>query len=137
MIRRCWMLLARWDAIFFRVLFMVSCLRRYCFANLLRPDISQPYTVAFQTQLLEVQKGDKILEIGTGSGYQATILSAMGAKVYSIERHYELYKRTKKLLETIDHKIFLFTAMVIKAFLNMPLMIKSLLPAVHQTFLKL
>ena len=70
--------------------------------------ISQPYTVAFQTQLLEVQKGDKILEIGTGSGYQATILSAMGAKVYSIERHYELYKRTKKLLETIDHKIFLF-----------------------------
>ena len=70
--------------------------------------ISQPYTVAFQTQLLEVQKGDKILEIGTGSGYQAAILSAMGAKVYSIERHYELYKRTKKLLETIDHKIFLF-----------------------------
>lgn len=70
--------------------------------------ISQPYTVAFQTQLLEVQKGDKILEIGTGSGYQATILSAMGAKVYSIERHNELYKRTKKLLETIDHKIFLF-----------------------------
>lgn len=70
--------------------------------------ISQPYTVAFQTQLLEVQKGDKILEIGTGSGYQATILSAMGAKVYSIERHYELYKRNKKLLETIDHKIFLF-----------------------------
>ena len=70
--------------------------------------ISQPYTVAFQTQLLEVQKGDKILEIGTGSGYQATILSAMWAKVYSIERHYELYKRTKKLLETIDHKIFLF-----------------------------
>lgn len=70
--------------------------------------ISQPYTVAFQTQLLEVQKGDKILEIGAGSGYQATILSAMGAKVYSIERHYELYKRTKKLLETIDHKIFLF-----------------------------
>ncbi len=67
--------------------------------------ISQPYTVAFQSELLQVKKGDKILEIGTGSGFQAAILSAMGAKVYSIERQYDLYKKTKKLLETIDYKI--------------------------------
>lgn len=70
--------------------------------------ISQPYTVAFQSQLLHVQKGDKILEIGTGSGFQAAILSSMGAKVFSIERQYELYKKTKALLDKIDHKIFLF-----------------------------
>ncbi len=70
--------------------------------------ISQPFTVAFQSQLLHVQKGDKILEIGTGSGFQAAILSSMGAKVYSIERQYELYKKTKQLLDKIDHKIFLF-----------------------------
>jgi protein-L-isoaspartate(D-aspartate) O-methyltransferase len=70
--------------------------------------ISQPYTVAFQTQLLQIQKGDKVLEIGTGSGYQAAILSAMGAKVYTIERHEELYRETSKLLENIDYKIFTF-----------------------------
>lgn len=67
--------------------------------------ISQPSTVAFQTQLLEATKGDKILEIGTGSGFQAAILSAIGAKVYSVERQLELYKKTKNLLEEIDYKI--------------------------------
>ena len=70
--------------------------------------ISQPFTVAFQSQLLEIEKGDKVLEIGTGSGFQAAILSAMGAKVYTIERHEELFKETRKLLEEIDHKIFTF-----------------------------
>jgi len=70
--------------------------------------ISQPYTVAFQTQLLEIDKGNKVLEIGTGSGFQAAILSAMGAKVFTIERQEELYKETLKLLEEIDHKIFAF-----------------------------
>jgi protein-L-isoaspartate(D-aspartate) O-methyltransferase len=70
--------------------------------------ISQPFTVAFQTQLLCILKGDKVLEIGTGSGYQAAILSAMGATVYSIERQMELYKETSKFLEEIDHKIFTF-----------------------------
>jgi protein-L-isoaspartate(D-aspartate) O-methyltransferase len=70
--------------------------------------ISQPYTVAFQTELLQIQKGDKVLEIGTGSGYQAAILSAMGAKVYTIERQEGLYNETLKLLEEIDHKIFTF-----------------------------
>lgn len=63
--------------------------------------ISQPYTVAFQTSLLRVEKGDKILEIGTGSGYQASVLSQMGAKVYSIERQQKLYKITNQFLPTI------------------------------------
>ena len=63
--------------------------------------ISQPFTVAFQTSLLNVKKGDKILEIGTGSGYQACILSYLGAKVYTIERQENLYKKTNNLLEKI------------------------------------
>lgn len=65
--------------------------------------ISQPYTVAFQTELLEVNAGDKILEIGTGSGYQACVLVEMGAKVFSVERHRELHKRSKALLEQIGY----------------------------------
>ncbi len=60
--------------------------------------ISQPYTVAFQTQLLEVNKDDKILEIGTGSGYQTAVLCTMGARVYSVERQNELFKKTSLLL---------------------------------------
>lgn len=60
--------------------------------------ISQPYTVAFQTELLEVKKGDKILEIGTGSGYQTAVLCALGAVVYSVERQNELFKKTSLLL---------------------------------------
>jgi protein-L-isoaspartate(D-aspartate) O-methyltransferase len=60
--------------------------------------ISQPFTVAFQTQLLEVKKDQKILEIGTGSGYQTAVLVAMGAKVFSIERQNELFKTTSVLL---------------------------------------
>jgi protein-L-isoaspartate(D-aspartate) O-methyltransferase len=60
--------------------------------------ISQPYTVAFQTQLLEVKKGDKVLEIGTGSGYQTAVLCTMGANVYSIERQNELFRQTSILL---------------------------------------
>jgi protein-L-isoaspartate(D-aspartate) O-methyltransferase len=60
--------------------------------------ISQPYTVAFQSQLLRVKKDDKILEIGTGSGYQTAVLVAMGAKVYSVERQNELFKTTSLLL---------------------------------------
>lgn len=60
--------------------------------------ISQPYTVAFQSQLLEVKKGQKILEIGTGSGYQTAVLCLMGANVYSIERQVKLFKKTLNLL---------------------------------------
>jgi len=61
--------------------------------------ISSPYTVAFQSELLQVQKREKILEIGTGSGYQASVLERMGAKVFTIERQKELYLKTQKLLQ--------------------------------------
>ncbi len=60
--------------------------------------ISQPYTVAYQTQLLQVKKDQKILEIGTGSGYQTAVLCMLGAKVYSVERQNELFKTTSALL---------------------------------------
>lgn len=60
--------------------------------------ISQPYTVAYQTDLLEVKKRDKIMEIGTGSGYQAALLAALGARVYTIERQEALYEKAKNLL---------------------------------------
>lgn len=66
--------------------------------------ISQPYTVAFQTELLEVKKGEKVLEIGTGSGYQTAVLCELGAKVYSIERQRELYKKTKTFLSKIGYR---------------------------------
>lgn len=66
--------------------------------------ISQPYTVAFQTQLLDVQPDDKILEIGTGSGYQTAVLYLMKAKVYTIERQLELYKKTSKLLPQLGYR---------------------------------
>jgi protein-L-isoaspartate(D-aspartate) O-methyltransferase len=64
--------------------------------------ISQPYTVAYQTQLLQVKKDDKILEIGTGSGYQTAVLCLLGAKVYSVERQNELFKRTSALLPKLS-----------------------------------
>ncbi|GAB3415964.1 protein-L-isoaspartate(D-aspartate) O-methyltransferase [Niabella aquatica] len=57
--------------------------------------ISQPYTVAYQSELLQVQRGDKVLEIGTGSAYQAVILAAMGAKVFTIERQKKLFDENK------------------------------------------
>ena len=66
--------------------------------------ISQPYTVAYQTELLHVKKGDKILEIGTGSGYQAAVLIELGAKLYSIERQQELFKKTSKFLPKLGYR---------------------------------
>lgn len=66
--------------------------------------ISQPYTVAFQTELLEVTEGDKILEIGTGSGYQTAILLELGAVVYSIERQKELFKKTSLFLPKLGYR---------------------------------
>lgn len=69
--------------------------------------ISQPYTVAFQTQLLDIAPGCKVLEIGTGSGYQAAILAEMGAEVYSIERVRELYQRAKALLHDLGYRVHL------------------------------
>lgn len=70
--------------------------------------ISQPHTVAFQTQLLQVEKGMKVLEIGTGSGYQACVLAAMGAKVFTIERQRNLYFKTKDILEQLPFRVKTF-----------------------------
>lgn len=70
--------------------------------------ISQPFTVAFQTELLEVKKGDKILEIGTGSGYQACVLVELGAKVFTIERQKKLYLKTKEFLPSLGYRIKTF-----------------------------
>ncbi|MCH7396925.1 protein-L-isoaspartate(D-aspartate) O-methyltransferase [Belliella sp. DSM 107340] len=67
--------------------------------------ISQPYTVAFQSELLEVKPGDKILEIGTGSGYQAAILHLLGAEVHSIEYQKKLFEKTKKFLTKLGISI--------------------------------
>ncbi len=66
--------------------------------------ISQPYTVAYQTQLLHIKKGDKVLEIGTGSGYQTCILLELGAEVYTIERQEKLYERTVFVLPKIGYR---------------------------------
>ncbi len=70
--------------------------------------ISQPFTVAFQTQLLGVREGDKVLEIGTGSGYQACILMEMGAEVYTVEYIRKLYDRTKNFLPSMGYKPHFF-----------------------------
>ncbi len=70
--------------------------------------ISQPYTVAVQTQLLQVKKRDKILEIGTGSGYQAAVLAEMGAKVYTIERYRELYLKAQAIFLSLGYNADFF-----------------------------
>lgn len=66
--------------------------------------ISQPYTVAFQTSLLDLKRGEKVLEIGTGSGYQTAVLCAMGGKVFSVERQRSLYDVTKQRLKNMGYK---------------------------------
>lgn len=66
--------------------------------------ISQPYTVAFQSQLLKLSSGIKVLEIGTGSGYQCAVLCAAGAKVYSIERHQPLYLKARQMLTALHYR---------------------------------
>jgi len=66
--------------------------------------ISQPYTVARQTELMELKKGNKVLEIGTGSGYQTAVLLEMGMMVYSIERQNELFKKTKLFLPKLGYR---------------------------------
>ena len=70
--------------------------------------ISQPYTVAIQTSLLQVKKRDKILEIGTGSGYQAAILAEMGSKVYTVERFRELYVKAQQTLASLGYSADFF-----------------------------
>lgn len=91
-----------------RHLFVDSALKELAYKDMaLRIDadqtISQPYTVAFQTQMLGIKKGDKVLEIGTGSGYQAAVLQEVGAKVYSIERQKELFDKTKVFLTKLGY----------------------------------
>lgn len=66
--------------------------------------ISHPHTVAYQTELLDIKAQDKVLEIGTGSGYQTSILLELGAEVYTIERQKELFDKTKKLLNQLSYK---------------------------------
>ncbi|XCF05390.1 protein-L-isoaspartate(D-aspartate) O-methyltransferase [Tamlana crocina] len=92
-----------------RHLFMDSGFLHYAYVDKAFPiaadqTISQPYTVAFQTELLQIKKGDKILEIGTGSGYQTAVLCEMGARVYSIERQNELFKKTSKFLPKLGYR---------------------------------
>lgn len=89
-----------------RHLFLNSSFEDYAYQDKAFPigagqTISQPYTVAFQSQLLEVKKEHKILEIGTGSGYQTAVLCAMGAKVYTVERQIELFKKTSVLFRKL------------------------------------
>ncbi len=86
-----------------RHLFLNSSFEDYAYQDKAFPigagqTISQPYTVALQSQLLEIKKDHKILEIGTGSGYQTAVLCLMGAKVFSVERQNELFKQTSALL---------------------------------------
>lgn len=66
--------------------------------------ISQPFMVAYQTELLDVKPGDKVLEIGTGSGYQGSVLCEMGAEVYSVERIEKLHKKSKHLFRELGYK---------------------------------
>lgn len=67
--------------------------------------ISQPFTVAYQTMMLDPQAGDRVLEVGTGSGYQAAVLCEMGARVFSIERHRALLERTRRILESAGYRV--------------------------------
>ena len=70
--------------------------------------ISQPYTVAFQTQMLKIKPYQKVLEIGTGSGYQAAVLNELNTNVYTIERQKDLFKKTKEFLPSINYKCNFF-----------------------------
>jgi protein-L-isoaspartate(D-aspartate) O-methyltransferase len=93
-----------------RHLFVPDLLKNRAYEDVALPigfgqTISQPYTVAFMTQALKVKKGDKILEIGTGSGYQAAILEKMGARVYSIERQIDLHLRAQKLFDQYNIRV--------------------------------
>ncbi len=97
-----------------RHLFMESSFVKFAYQDKAFPigagqTISQPYTVAFQTQLLQVKQHSKILEIGTGSGYQAAVLIEMGAQVYTIERQRELFLKTQQFLPQLGyHPRFFF-----------------------------
>jgi len=96
-----------------RHLFMDDAFLRHAYQDKAFPiaagqTISQPYTVAVQTMLLNVGKRDKVLEIGTGSGYQAAVLAEMGVKVYTIERQRELYRKAQVMLGDLGYRIHFF-----------------------------
>jgi protein-L-isoaspartate(D-aspartate) O-methyltransferase len=96
-----------------RHLFMDSGFIQYAYVDKAFPiavgqTISQPYTVAFQTQSLQVKKFDKVLEVGTGSGYQAAVLCRMGASVYTIERQKTLYDFARNLLPGLSFRPHFF-----------------------------
>ena len=90
--------------------FIPSGVRQHAYKDIALPigngqTISQPYTIAVMTQALQLKRGDKILEIGTGSGYQAAILFEMGAKVYSIERNIDIYHEVLKTFEKLGIRV--------------------------------
>ena len=92
-----------------RHLFLERAFEDWAYKNVAFPigceqTISQPLTVAIQTSLLDVKPGHKVLEVGTGSGYQACILSELGAKVYTIERQSALFEKTDKLLKELGYR---------------------------------
>jgi protein-L-isoaspartate(D-aspartate) O-methyltransferase len=96
-----------------RHLFMDNAFLEYAYQDKAFPidagqTISQPYTVAYQSQLLSLEKGMKVLEVGTGSGYQTGVLYRMGAKVFSIERHRVLYSKAQKLMVDLDYNVKLY-----------------------------
>ncbi len=93
-----------------RHLFVPDIMKQHAYTDVALPigmgqTISQPYTVAYMTQALDPQPNKKILEIGTGSGYQAAILSAIGARVFTIERHHDLYDSATKMFDKLHLKI--------------------------------
>ncbi|MHB8930013.1 MAG: protein-L-isoaspartate(D-aspartate) O-methyltransferase [Melioribacteraceae bacterium] len=93
-----------------RHLFLPDIMKQHAYKDVALPiglgqTISQPYTVAYMTQALDPQPQQKILEIGTGSGYQAAILSQMGARVFTIERHHDLYNSAMKIFDKMNLRI--------------------------------
>ena len=92
-----------------RHLFMDSSFEDFAYQDKAFPiaegqTISQPYTVAFQSELLQISKGEKVLEIGTGSGFQTSVLCELGAQVFSVERQQKLYKTTKRFLLKLGYR---------------------------------
>ena len=92
--------------------FIPSPFRKYAYDDNALPidcnqTISQPFTIAYMTEVLEIEKGNKVLEIGTGSGYQAAILCELGAEVYSVERIEKLYNSSKSLLHKLGYNVHL------------------------------
>ena len=90
--------------------FIPSGVRHHSYSDIALPigygqTISQPYTIGIMTQALKVKNGDKVLEIGTGSGYQAALLEKMGAKVYSIERNFDIYNEAIKRFDKLKIRV--------------------------------